>query len=348
MAKAKVTNLRAVARAANVSIGTASMAFSEHSAIAERTRAQVLRVAEELGYKPNIHARSLASNKSFLLGLLGRESMWVFALDIIRGIQNVCLDRNYSLVTYIHGDSSQNEQKHIAISLERKIDALIIMPALDPDGSNNFELLKSIRRDGYPVMQLFGNIIADIPSVRFDEVEATRQAVRLLIENGHTRIVHVTHDKYNDTRIKDYYYASYHRHQGYELAMKEAGLVPIVFSHTGMAFEQDAALMTPEILNHPSRPTAAVCYSDSHAWGIMKAMHRMGKRCPDDFSLVGSNALEMISLDLPRVTSFNRDFEKQGFHAAKMCFDMLEGKAVEDVVLHSTLKPGGTVTRPPK
>lgn len=335
--------LRDVAKMANVSVGTASMSLSRHPLVAASTRNRVLRVANQLGYRRNIHARSLAANKSFLLGFLGRQAYWSFAMDVIRGMQEVSLARGYSLLTYIHGDSAQDESKHLEISRERRVDGVVVMPALDPDGRNNGKELQSLRDEGFPVVQLFSNVIEGLPSVRVDTAGATRQSVEHLLKLGHRRIAYMIFADFADQRIEGFYREELDRYRAYEQTMRDAGESPLLFTHPGFNFLEEGERLAQAILDHPDKPTAVITYSDAHAWGLMRGVVRAGRRIPEDLSVIGAHRLNFINVELPEITTFIHPHAQMGRSAAELCFKMLDNQPVEDVLLMPHFQKGGTV-----
>lgn len=335
--------LRDVAKKANVSVGTASMALSRHPLVAQSTRNRVIRVASKMGYNRNIHARSLAANKSFLLGLLGREAYWPFAMEVVQGMQDVCLARDYSLVTYIHGDSATDEARHLEISQRRQVDGIVVMPALDPDGRHNGQAFRSLREKGYPLVQLFHKLIDDAPSVCVDTVSSTRQSVEYLLQRGHRRIAYLTFEAFNDTRIKGFYTEALDRFHAYEQAMNQAGLSPILFTHPGFDFAGEGEKLAQAVLDHPGKPTAVITYSDAQAMGLMKGLVRAGRRVPDDLSVMGAHKLDFINVELPEITTFVHPHAQMGRSAAELCFKMLDNQPVEDVRMMPDFQKGGTV-----
>src|SRR5258708_3473384 len=101
MAEFRSMTMAQVARRAKVSRSAVSAALSDKATtvvLSQRTRTRILKVAEELGYKPNILSQSFIKQRSFLIGLIGREVFFVFALDTLKGIEEVLRPTSFSLL----------------------------------------------------------------------------------------------------------------------------------------------------------------------------------------------------------------------------------------------------------
>lgn len=358
------TTLAEVASQAGVSKTAAWAALSKRQTnvgLSDVTRARVLRVAKKLKYQRNIIGRSLATRKSFLISLLFRETYELSALAVLRGIQDVLLDREYSLVTYAHGDTVEDEARHIEFSLERRVDGLIVTPALDAEGMTNAERFTALQQGGLPIVQLFNRTLAEIPAVMMDYRAAGRMATEHLIELGHRRIAHFTHAGYLDEQTPGFFADARQRWQGYVQAMEAAGLEPVVVAHGSVreAWELFGAAQhasaVGQLLGHPSRPTAVVCYSDFEAFGLIRSLVKKGVGVPQDISVTGIDDLEVLTIDLPSLTTIAPPLRAIGQAAARMVLARTPGSVAEDHVLTPRMHvrestgppnaeaPGGTV-----
>jgi DNA-binding LacI/PurR family transcriptional regulator len=320
--------------------------------VSRENRERILETAKNLNFKPNIFGRSLVNRRSFSLALLCRESCSSHIPDIIRGVQDVVHERDYALLTFCHGDSAEDERIHLRRSLDRRADGIIVMAALDPDGRTNIEEFRAVQKQGIPVVQLLEKTLLGIPSVMAERYESGRLACRHLIELGHRRIVHLAHAGIYDTRIAGYYEDAVERANGYRDEMISHGLEPVIITHPVTNDLSDcvrfAEQVTPEIVNHPSRPTAVMVYNCYQAFGVMRALKQMKKLVPGDMSIVGFSVLEMDSTILtdPPLTTIVEPTIRIGQEAGRMVFDLMEGKPVKDVALEQKLIVRGSTGHP--
>jgi len=346
--------MREVARQAGVSSSAVWAAFRKSDAaattigVSEEARQKILAVAARLHYKPDILARSFTNNCSFLLGLLMRETFEDFSMPLLRGIQDICLDHDYSVITYAHGNSAADERRHLKFSQDRRVDGLIVMPALDRDGANNFARLQALRADGLPVVQLFNSLVPGIPAVVRDHEAIGYLATRRLLEIGHRRILHLTFTGYDDDRIKGFHIDAKQRCEGYERAMREAGLEPRVYAHAplkeGDRQFHDAVLADADvILHHPDAPTAIVPYNDYQAWGLLEACAKHRIRVPEDLSVIGCDSIREMWVGSDRLATFTYPLREMGRAAATLCLDMMKGETPHNVVFPPTYVDGTTI-----
>ena len=184
----QATTLSQVATAAGVSRTAAWAALSDRQTnvgLKAETRQRILHTAKQLNYQKNLVGLSLVKRKSLLISLLCRETYEHTALDVLRGIQDVLLDREYSLLTYAHGDTVENEAHHIKLSLVRGVDGIILMSALDSDGRTNAKQLSTLQTRGFPLVQLFNRTLPGVPTVMMDDHIAGRMATEHLLNLGH-------------------------------------------------------------------------------------------------------------------------------------------------------------------
>jgi len=131
------------------------------------------------------------------------------------------------------------------------------------------------------------------------------------------------------------------RAEGYIEAMRSHGLEPVVLTtpriEARAQFGQFSREMAVQVLHHPSRATGVVAYNDYIAQGLAKGLMERGAGVPEDFSIVGSDDLEIAALSIPSLTTLSPPIRQCGRIAAEMIFQLMEKKNVEDRVLSHEL-----------
>lgn len=336
-----------VAQRAGVSRSAVSAAISGKQttvALSESTRKRILRVAEELGYRPNILSRSFIKQQSFQIAMLGRECYFTFMLDTMRGIEDVLEAHDYSLLTFYRGSWADDQARHLKRSLERRVDGLIIAGAPEEPNGPNHQLIRKLRNDGFPIVQIYRRIFPDVPVIMVDESQIGYMGTRLLIEKGHRHIVHVTHHQYRDDELPGTHRDALLRSEGYRRAMLEAGLEPVVMPFQrpdfyGGADEykqycvHGALVPVARKLIDGRRYTAVNAYSDYTAIVLMQELSRLGVHTPDDFSIVSFDNVEISAVVQPPLTTLQPPLLEIGRTAAQMIMDMINGQPSEDDVI---------------
>ena len=349
MSNARVT-IADIAAKAGVSKGAAWAALTDRKTsivLGKETKKKILRLAKELNYQPNLTARSLAKQKSYLISFLCRETYAKNTSELLRGMQNILLDEGYSVLVYAHGDSVKDEASNLQHAIARQAEALIITPAIESDGACNTQEIKKFRDSGVPVIQLFSRQIEGVPSITADHYLAGKIAVEHLLEKGHRNIAHLTLEGYRDEEAPGYFHSLRKRWQGYEDAMQQAGLEPAILTiGADVEYARGAFDIAKSVSSHSYHPTAIVAFSDTMALGLTKGLARIGVRVPQDISIIGHDGLEQLFLATPldeTLTTFVQPMIEIGRTAAKMCSDLINGKKVKDVIYKNEFYQGNSV-----
>lgn len=226
--------IRQVAEEAGVSPATVSRVLTGHRAevFPEATRRRIHAAAERLGYRPNMAARSLQMNRSFLIGVLVNASNAAIYADFLRGLQGALSAGNYSPIVFSHGDCDEQD-KCLRRWIDRRIDGLILNAAHDARGEFDLTHFRSFVGPEIPVVEVFGRFVPGVPSINIDNAAIGRAATRHLLDLGHRRIAMLTHERYVLGRGKrtPVHWDAWERYLGYEAAMQAAGLEPLVVTH---------------------------------------------------------------------------------------------------------------------
>jgi LacI family transcriptional regulator len=337
-----------VARRAGVSRSAVTAALSQRATtvgLNPDTRAQIRKIAEELGYRPNLLSRSFIKQKSYLISMLGSEAFFLFALETIRGIEDVLEQSEYSLLAFYHGSDSVDQTKHLQKSLSRRVDGLIIVGAAECADGPNHRLLREMQQSGMPVLQIYRRTFLGVPAVLMDEEKAGFLSTRHLIERGHRHIAHVTYREYRDELLPGTHVEAKLRCDGYVRAMREAGLEATILTHhqfgeNGSGLDDFMSRCSePARRLAESRPriTGVTTFNDYTAIGLLHNLREMGVSVPGDISIIGYDNAEAGMLMRPSLTTVRPRLLDIGHIAGDAILQMLEGRAVHDVVLEPEL-----------
>ncbi|MDR3420089.1 MAG: LacI family DNA-binding transcriptional regulator [Xanthobacteraceae bacterium] len=321
MASKRVTS-HDVARRAGVSRTTVSLVLnrSEAVALSPETRERVRAAATELGYRPNSAGRMLVSGSTETIGLIISDAAILpidgFIPQVLHGIGHV--NRERGLHVLLEGrDSSSGPNPYEALVDARRIDGLIV---LNPRGDD--EPLKALIESEFPVV-LVGSIRhPQEHSVNFSSRAGISAATRLLVELGHRRIGMVAFAPPNfvaaDTRIS----AVRRALATFGLTMPDEAVDNADFS------AESGYHATKRLLQRRPDLTAIFAGNDTIAIGVMSAAAALGRRVPDDLSVIGFDDLPFSAWLSPALTTVHIDAVQQGALAAEMLIRLLAGEAV--------------------
>ena len=236
-----------VAARAGVSLKTASRAVNGEYGVAEATARRVLDASRELGFRPNHLARSLAGGgPSAAVGLLLPNVSDPFIAAVVGAVEDVIAPRDLQLITASHGDDSDRQRTLVRALVERRVDALVILPA-----PGDCSYLRREIDHGLVVVALDRPLEGvDVDRATVDNAGGAQQAVHRLLDAGHRRIAMLG----NDNRV----WTLRRRYEGYLAALADAGIAvdpEIIDLGAGAASGAERALA--RMLDLPDPPTAA-------------------------------------------------------------------------------------------
>jgi LacI family transcriptional regulator len=331
MASGNMIQLKRIAEEASVSIGTVSRVLSNKAQVSEKTRKRVLKVAKDLDYRPNRLVHAIQSGKTQTIGVLLNPSQEVHA-NILKGIQEELHDRDH-LALAVHGRKLDpdhpevtNELQLLQRLIEHRVDGIIICPMEDrtPDDAKREPWMPSL-----PMVSVDRRLPGtDVDFVGIDDLEGARQVMDYLFELGHRRIAHITGPSSFSTWAL--------RRQGYEKAMRDRGLSPVVEVDPAHLCGLDQAR---RLLSASPRPTAIFVSSDLTAMAVYQAATEMGLSIPHDLSVVGFADMRFSRLVTPALTSVKQFPHEVGKRAVSMMFDRMAGKFPEGQPQSICLEP---------
>ncbi|MEV5438451.1 LacI family DNA-binding transcriptional regulator [Streptomyces sp. NPDC052682] len=306
-----------VAEKAGVSRALVSIVFRNQPGASRETRERVLRVADEIGYRPDNAARLLARGRSRTLGVMFTVHQ-TFHTNLIEGIYPEAERLGYDVLLSAAAQG-RSEAKAVEALLGHRCEAVIL---LGPDAEPAY--LDELGRRTVTV-----SVSRRVPHARVDfvhsaEAKGIRQATDHLVELGHRRIVHIDGDRGP---------GSAERRRAYRAAMRRHGLDAemrvIPGDHTEQSgIETGRALLAERERGLPL-PTAVLAGNDRCAWGLLTVLTRSGIDVPRDVSVVGYDDSHLSHLMPIGLTTVRQDAALMAEHAVRFAVERLEDRTLE-------------------
>jgi LacI family transcriptional regulator len=308
--------LEDIARQAGVSRSTVSRVVNDDPNVKEDVRKHVQEVIISTGYHPHAAARSLASQRSWMIGLVLPRSVSNFFIDpyfprLTQGIAQACNHYNYTLGLFLL--ETKDDEKRLLPRISRKglLDGILLQSAQMGD-----KLMDQL------VMSDFPMVIAGRPFkahglsyIDVDNINASCQAVRHLIRLGYQRIGTITGLMSSTAGID--------RMEGYRKAILEKGWeIDENLIAAGDFSEESGFYALKQLL--PARPDAIFAASDTMAIGAMRAAREVGLRIPTDMAFVGFDDLPIASQAEVRLTTVRQPIIQFGVKAVEILIDVIE------------------------
>jgi len=290
--------------------------------VSEPTRERVLAAIQELDYHPSPLAQGLSRGRCQTLGVVVPFFTHASAVERLRGVVAALDESRYDLVLF-NVESPLHRDEHFASLTRRdRADGLLVL-SLAPRPADLDRLtaagvpvvLVDVRRDG-------------VPSVVTDDEAGGRMATQLLVDFGHERIAFIGEEPDNPLG----FVSGAARQRGYMDVLAAAGLRAIISHapHDRVA----AQMLTADLLESESRPTAIFASSDVQATGVLAAARVAGLRVPDDLSVVGFDDIEISAY--AGLTTVRQPLFESGELGTRLLLDALhgDGTSAADVRVH--------------
>ncbi|MGQ4335343.1 LacI family DNA-binding transcriptional regulator [Streptomyces hayashii] len=302
-----------VAKAAGVSHQTVSRVVNDRPRVARATRARVLEVIEELGYKPNRLARALAGGVVRSVTVLTSETTLYGASLTLRGIEEAARAADFAVSVSVLDDDSPLTTDDVAGRLARPGEPVLVI-AFNAAGERAWQALPAEFPAAAVVERPREAGRTGRPEAWLDDRTAAAQATRYLLGLGH-RTVHYMTIPSTTTRVGQ-------RAEGWRDALTSAGQ-PVPEPLEGGWSPRSGYLAARGVVADPE-VTAVLCGNDDLALGVLRAAREAGRDVPGDLSIMGFDDAPYAAYTHPTLTSVRLDFEGLGRGAFGLLHRLLD------------------------
>jgi LacI family transcriptional regulator len=307
------TTLSDIAAGCGVSRATVSLVLRGSPLVNKRTRAMVEEELRRQGYVYNRAAANLRRRTSSSIALVVNELANPFFAEFAAGVDEALGEAGFVTLLGSTGESTQREQAVLSSLIEHGPGGIILSPA---EGSEACDVLAAV--GGHMPVVLFNRELggtlpqyAHWDRLMLDNQRGTQLATEHLIAQGHRRIAFFGgHDDASSTR---------QRYEGYVQAMQSAGLtIEPHWRVQSTPTRMDAVRATPALFAGGTAPTAAVCYNDAVALGLMLGLHQRGLQAGRDFAVTGFDDIAEAAMSMPSLTTLSTAPRARGRQAAEL------------------------------
>ncbi|MBF6065905.1 LacI family DNA-binding transcriptional regulator [Nocardia terpenica] len=278
--------------------------------VAPATRARIEAAIAELGYRPNVSARSLRMNRGHALGMVIPDGANPFFAELAAGIELAAFARGYPLFIGNAAGDEERERAYVRSFIDRRVEGLLAISSSWGTG------IADACEAAEMVLVAVDRVIDPrrCAHVLCDSVAGARAAVAHLVEHGHREIACLSgpHVSTAEDRVL-----------GYRNALAEAGLPEgrIVRTDFGGAAGYHAL---SELLHGTPRPTAVFVTSDLQAMGMLRAAYDAGLRVPDDLAVIAFDGIEYARYTRPGLTTMTQPTRRMGELAVDLLLEQID------------------------
>ncbi len=308
-----------VALKANVSLATVSRVLNNPEKVKEETRKRVLKVIDELGYRPNAIARGLASRKTTTVGVLVSDVTRASVAEMLGGISDIAIKYKYAMKLFTCPENVDFDELVKTIVAEQ-VDGLLVLN--DELEHQELELLINTLNDN-DISVVLANVLyddKDVLSINIDYEKAAYDITKLMIETGKKDIYMLsTLRTYNVNERKEI---------GYERAMKEANLKPRIFRTSG---DTEVNALHFENFFKNEKVDGAIAVRDSIAVSFLNKARTNDYKIPEDIAVAGFQNTKYATLARPSLTSIDVPVYNLGAKAMEVLTKSMKKEANSEI-----------------
>lgn len=317
--------MKEVAAYAGVSTATVSRVVGGKGGVRPELERRVHQAIEELNYRPNQAARRLRERKAKIIGVLVSDIQIPFFASIVVGIDRVLQEAGYLPLLGNTFDLLVSEQAHINTFLSEGVSGVIFAAANSTDVSN-YDPLRSAHIPLVAIDRTPGDLQVD--TVQVTNVQAAKNAVSHLLQEGHRRIALIAGPNHISTAVE--------RQAGYDLALRSAGLAldPALIQVGDYTLEGGYRAMHT-LMENPDRPTAVLIANNVMTLGALQYVNEQALEIPCDIAVIGYDDMPWAASLRPPLTVVAQPDYEIGVLAARLMLDRI--REPDSSVKHITL-----------
>jgi DNA-binding LacI/PurR family transcriptional regulator len=310
-------NIRQVAQLAGVSHMTVSRVLNDHPNIRESTRRRVEEAIEELGYRPSLTARALATQRSHRIGVLVESATTFGPTSTLYAVESAARASGYEVSSvFLQAGAKITPQEAVDHLVALGVDALCVVA---PRSSSIADLRRIAV--GVPVLVVNPDKDPTFLTVTVDQRAGTALAVDHLVALGHRDILHLAGPlDWLDARSRE---------RAFHARAKSWGIRerPVVVGDWTADFAYEFARGIRELPEY----TAVFVANDDMAVGLVHGLHERGFSVPDDLSVVGFDDIPLARHVIPPLTTVRQNFDALGVSIVEVLRAAIEEREIPDV-----------------
>lgn len=335
----KKVTIKDIAKLADVSVATVSYVLNGNRYVSPELRSRVTDAIDELGYSPNLVARSLRQSRTGTIGLIVPDNSNPFFAEIAKGVEDAGFEQGYSVILCNSNAMPERELAYLEVLRSKRVDGIIFIAT-----TAEIKSIRPLVEGGIPAVTFYRDS-SDMNVDRFfiDNERAGYLATKYLIALGHRHLACI--------QPASAVTPSALRIAGFKQALLEHGLeVDDILMPRGDNLFQGGWEAARTLLDSGRRITAIFASNDAMAIGCIRALRDRGLRVPDDISVTGVDDIHLATVIEPTLTTVAQPKYEAGRQAVTMLVNRITGEYgggarqvqldIELIVRESTAPPG--------
>lgn len=304
-----------IAKRAGVAKSTVSR-YLNNGSVSEKTKNKIAEIIEETGYQPNLYAQSLKAQKSNMIGVIIPRLNSASTNEALAGIDFLSKELGYEPVILNSNLIAKNDLKNIHILNNQKVDGIIFFA-----GELTPEIIEAIKESAAPVV-LIGQELEGIDSITHEDYNAGYMMGAYVGQEGHRKALFfgvTENDQAVGIRRKKGFVDGFAGYGGdtlfFETSFSKSKTYTLAKAALPKYFEEGITLIG--------------CATDNIAIAVLKALHDLGKRVPEDYSIFGFGGYDITNYVNPTITTIRYPYYEIGKEAVNHLLRIVEKKKLK-------------------
>lgn len=322
----KKATIKDIARLSETSIATVSRVLNNSDyPVSNEAREKILKVADDLKYRPNMFSKILKGAVSKEIGVIIPNISNPYYAELVSAVERECMKRDFVPIILSSFNNVQLELRHMETLVQRQVPGVIMSSIGNPD-----KIISQMRKEKIDLVlfdQYYENLDADF--ITFDFYQSGYIAVDFLVKAGHKKIAFLTEPFDRASRVKifeGFKDALKYNHLPFDSELVVISELPKEENVENEEFENGAHLVKL-ILERRVFPDAILAINDITAIGIMKELSKRKISVPGDVSVMGFDDISFSSMVTPGLTTIRQSASITGRRAARLLFDKFDNKS---------------------
>ena len=310
--------MKDVAERAGVSKSTVSQYLNKRfNYMSNSTRMTIEKAIEELGYRPNLLARSLTQKTTNLVAIVAANLSSTFTTELIAAVEEIMAAKGIDVIVASTGDDPKKEKAQLESLITRQVDGVIVFPTID-----NTDFYNGLVKRKYPLVFVDREITeVAVNTVLLDNETASKMATEELIKNGHTKIGIISFPLGKDDSIT----TRKERLNGYKKTLLKHNLtIDKDYIKIGNQGEMNRCLT--ELLESESAPTAVIATNDMLLESLLLWLKTNQVKIPSELSIVGIDDVSFASFYHVGITTVSQPIKQIGKKAAELLLEQINNQ----------------------
>ncbi|WP_054027501.1 LacI family DNA-binding transcriptional regulator [Bacillus sp. FJAT-28004] len=305
-----------IAEICGVTRGTVDRALNNRPGISAATREKILKVAEDLGYRPHFLAQSLVKGQTKTLGVILFDIHNRIFSQLFHSFEEEARRQGYFIYLVLSNKDKNLEIEYISSLLDRRVDGIALSPI-----NSGLKFESFLNRSNIPILSFGNRLSARFPFVWIDDKQAMKDAVNHVVSKGYRYIIYVSPPLRNKGRENTY--SPEQRHKGF---LEACEALPDI--QLNVVTDKDYLMTINRLIVESKEKPVILCSSDFYALDILRYLKTQKIRVPEQVGVMGFDNIDILNYVNPPLTTIDFNVDEIGRRSVELLIGNIKGNEI--------------------